>query len=189
MACLQRRCPCWPRAEPFDATEMDLLFAVTQYMQSVDSEKLWAHMQTQSAAVRRHRLAYVLSTFIQHATYDVTLLGWVSSIYRERIVWLLDIGVCPNMAAVWGGHGLVLRGWRGGPAHPGRPLQEHLSWCSPFVHASSPDVEPLLLAAGAYPVPRGFYRPGQSVATMQRRWQAWHGRALRRLWAALAPHV
>ena len=181
MCCVRGRCPCpcWPQAGPFDAAEMDLLNAVKTYMHVLFGEQLWPSIQARFLAVQPHRRAHVLSTLCKNSLYpefDMTLLGWVRE-DQEKAQWVLNMGVCPNIAGAF-----VLprprvestwRGWSGGPLHPGRPPQDKLR--SPLVYDKCL-VDLMLLSAGAYP---------KHASDQRRQWHRWHGRAARRLWAAL----
>jgi hypothetical protein len=137
-------------------------------------------------AVRGHRRAYVLSTLMATNTtrsplaFDMTLLGMVRHV-RANALWLLNLGVCPNIAGARRRRGT--RAWSKGSAHPGRPARD----VSYVLSNTCPDTPmDLLLAAGARPVDFGFHwTHGPSVTVLQRQWQAWHGRASRRLWASL----
>jgi hypothetical protein len=181
MACIRGRCPCWPQAEPFDDAEMHVLTFLRDNMMAItclESDSFWAKLQSLTQAVRCHRRAYVLSTFVNYQ-FSVTLLGHVSSC-TSHVQWLLDVGVCPNMGSAWSRP--RVRTWTGGPVHPGRPAQTAL--CSPLDRAFVGDgTVKLLLLAGAYPVQtrRGVL----PLPLLRCQWRAWHARASRRLWAAL----
>lgn len=192
MACVPGRCPCWPRTEPFDAAEMDLLAAVRGYMGAdFDAEEaLWASIPSRCLAVRRHRRAYVLSVIVNQAgisAYRMTLLGWQQFIMADikRMQWVLDQGVCPNIAGAYVPDSL--KGWAGGAEHPGRPTQAALRSPLAFFATSVHVLRPLL-GAGAYPVDSQPLRMEDAgfvaASTLWARWRAWHGRASRRLWAA-----
>jgi hypothetical protein len=178
MACVRGKCPCWPQAEPFDAAEMDLLHSVRAHLKSPLNVRLWANIQTQSAAVRRHRLAYVLSALITNGSspYHTTLL-WTVRNDTAKVQWLLNVGVCPNIMASLPSS----TGWKGGAVHPGRPASTYgpLECCGD-------DVVGLFLTAGAYP--RDTYEAGMNASdlalTLQRQWHAWHARGSRRVWSA-----
>jgi hypothetical protein len=176
MACVPGKCPCWPQAEPFDDAEMDLLATVQKLMRSVlfcSTQFLWEEVVTHSLAVRPRRLGYVLSTFVNGRT----LLGRMSE-DAARVCWLLHSGICPNIAWTLG-----IFGWAGGRRHPGRPAQPDL--VSPLIHTRSRHVFGGLLSAGAYPVYSCSFG-GQWLTTLTRQWLAWHARASRRTWTALA---
>ncbi len=182
---MRGRCPCWPQAEPFDAAEMDLLAAMQAFINSTNSSRLWAKIEEKSLALRRHRRAYVLSTVLgdcRYSTHEVTLLGWVAY-DGGKVRWLMDSGVCPNLAATQRRPGAF--GWIMGPVHPGRPAQDTKPLC-PFQQGTALEsIDLLLLAAGSYPVSGGLYRSRESmVGIYQRQWHAWHARASRRLWLA-----
>jgi hypothetical protein len=176
MACVRGWCPCWPQAEPFDAAELDLLDAMVAF---VNHYGFWAQIQAQALAVRPRRRGYVLSTIIglKNTVCKRTLLGWVPY-HKEKVEWLLDSGVCPNVSGAYRSTPV----WRVGNVHPGRPAQDDLY--SPLQDAfTTPDIRGLLLAAGAYPGDSSA-TIGQCLFALQRQWHAWHGRSSRRLWAA-----
>jgi hypothetical protein len=80
---------------------MDLLDSVRAYVNSAGSVRCWASMRAQTEGVRRHRLAYVLSTSIgdcRLSSFNATLL-WAVTFETCKLQWLLNIGVCPNIAA------------------------------------------------------------------------------------------
>ena len=186
MACVRGRCPCWPQAEPFDAAELSLLDAMRAF---IYQEGSWAKIQAQALFVRPHRRGYVLSTIIgnKNVVRSRTLIGWAlhskERHCKERMQWLLDSGVCPNVSAAYQRRDTPV--WRvGNDVHPGRPRQDYL-WSTlqdPFVRSEARDMLP---AAGAYPGIDTVTFGGHCLVALQRQWHAWHGRASRRLWAAV----
>jgi hypothetical protein len=136
------RCPCWPREELFDAAEMHILGVLKDnmvYTTPADYSGAFrgsfrgdlygnflVALQGACASVRRSRLAYVLSTFVQiRDLCSVTALQFLST-ENEFAKWLLQVGVCPDMGLFhprYNGFRALYRGWDGGPRHPGRPLQ------------------------------------------------------------------
>jgi hypothetical protein len=177
MACVRGRCPCWPQVEPFDAAEMALLGTVQEFMTEYTSRAslvLWARVVKKTLDIRPRRRAYVLSTPVN----GVILLGRVR-FETGRLRWLLTLGVCPN--SFWC---LDALGWTGGPLHPGRPAQCNL--ISPFAYGfDSDEISDLLLSAGACPQLGGTTARVQRPAAT-RQWSAWHARASRRTWTAMA---
>jgi hypothetical protein len=195
MCCVRGRCPCWPRAEPFDDAEMDLLSAVFQFValsnfwNANELHECWVKIQARSLAVRPSRRAYVLSTCIWTSpwtTFDLTLLSYVRY-ERAKMQWLLDQGVCPNMLGARCRRPAT-SGWSAGPVHPGRPCRKDMFVAAEDVFISNGG--DLLLLSGGYPVHHGHaYFNLLSVchlSLLQIQWRAWHGRASRRLWTVLA---
>lgn len=190
--CVKDRCPCWPQAEPFDGAEMDLLAAMQKFC-DCNLDALWAQLQAQCVAVRRHRRGYVLSTFVRKSAlvtwYDTSLLGHVlGHVYdcAKRVDWMLQQGVCPNIAGKVRGD----IGWHTGPVHPGRPHQDDIR--SPLTEGLATRAAlDLLLLAGAYPILRLSVIPTclPPRSTLTRQWHAWHGRTARRAWTAVAAHL
>lgn len=201
MACVRGRCPCWPQPEPFDFAEMALLDAVHSFVMTVPSavdELLWARIQTKCQAVRGHRRAYVLSTPIAHGGdtryhYAVTIIGWATCMTVEQVEWLLNLRVCPNISGACRSRQPL--GWTNGPKHPGRPSQDTLfgplARCALIADGDTKKL--LFLSAGAYSWPRSLHGLGvprdPAESLLRRQWHAWHGRASRRLWTAVAAHV
>lgn len=184
MACVPGRCPCWPQTEPFDAAEMALLTTVragaTAHPSAEEApEALWTKIQTQCLAVRRRRRAYVLSvTFARpmHA-YDITVLKWAVK-DMCKVQWLLDVGVCPNIAVAYS------TAWAGGRVHPGRPRQATV--ISPFAFTTTNSkIWNLFVTAGAYDTGMEYHVSRTSAHRWCRQWHRWHGRSGRRAWAAV----
>ncbi len=186
MSCDRGRCPCWPQAEPFDAAEMALAVTIRAWMHTLDTMSqhvAWLQMQAQCRAVRPQRRAYLLSMVVKRGDSDfllsnVSLIGLMFH-NPEKVQWLLNEGVCPNIAMA---SGQGWRGWSGGIEHPGRPPQTMVHSVIRF--ASHAGIINLLLRAGAYPLPAD-HLSGYGVLRRQQ-WHRWHGRASRRLWAATA---
>jgi hypothetical protein len=189
MACVPGRCPCWPQAEPFDAAEMALLktvqAGVTAHWSAEEApEALWRNIQTQCLPVRRHRRAYILSVPLARPIYngyDITLLRWTSN-DMPKVQWLLDVGVCPNIAAA----SVTFECWKActwGRVHPGRPLQASVISPLSFTRIDS-KIWDLFVTAGAYDAAMEDLMPRMSARRWRRQWNRWHGRSGRRAWAA-----
>jgi hypothetical protein len=189
MACVPGRCPCWPQTEPFDAAEMALLKTVqagvlAHWSAKEAPEALWTKIQTQCLAVRRHRRAYALSVTLPRPMYNgyhITLLRWTGN-DMCKVQWLLDVGVCPNIAAA----SVTFEYWKActlGRVHPGRPRQAMV--ISPFAFTRTLNIWDLLVLAGAYDPAMQRYMPVTFAHRWRRQWHRWHGRSKRRAWAAV----
>jgi hypothetical protein len=189
MCCVPGRCPCWPREEPFDASEMDLLHFLQRvmclrpadYYDRVTRGTFLANLQGASAKVQRSRLGYVLSTFVrlEDESCSMTALQLMGT-ESDMVKWLLHIGVCPNMGLYYG-HRRVVRsvylGWIAGPWHPGRPSQDTQTVLQHFGAWLDDKSSNVFLAYGAYPR-RGTDERHEAL----QQWHRWHARASRRLW-------
>jgi hypothetical protein len=172
MCCTPGRCPCWPREQPFDAAEIDLLGVLRAFAFHGTRREFLVAFHGAAARVQGSRLGYVLSTFVQLRYCSETVLQlWATD--REIVKWLLHVGVCPNMGLYQGGRAQY-RGWEGGPRHPGRPSQDTKAVLQFWGGWLDPKFNNVFLAHGAYPF------DGRRDAV--RRWHRWHARASRRLW-------
>lgn len=184
---MPRRCPCWPQQEPFDAAEVNVLRIAKTLAGLLSaciwSEDVWEALHTSCETLPRHRVAYVLSTFVYaDDRVSFTLLWLVSHRFYEA-QWLLQQGVCPNMDCY---RGTAFKGWQRGSAHPGRPpawgriTHAPLQTCRPDL-VGQLKTAALFLGYGAYPT-----HPRASFAPARRQWHQWHARMSRRQWVACA---
>lgn len=179
MCCTPGRCPCWPRQEPFNDAEMDVLKTMQDMVMLSPSRALWTRLQKGCLILRHHRVPYVLSTHVRHyvTRWSVTPLFYADCILRDELEWLLGQGVCPNMTIVDDEH---YAGWNAGPIHPGRPALRRPLFDR--LRQMKPSVDVLLRAHGSYPMQSMLFSPEPAVSLFQRQWQQWHGRASRRKW-------
>jgi hypothetical protein len=191
MCCASQKCPCWPREGLFDAAEMDVLRVVKRIVRLrysfQDASTGLEELRHRCRAVQRHRLPYVMSTFVHNdVTFTSTTLLMCCAFNNKNAQWVLEQGVCPNVgqAPMTADH----KGWVEGPEHPGRPVHASLMTCTE-AREDAVDVEGAadpFHTFGAYPVHRF-----STAIIWKRQWHAWHGRASRRRWAAcvIAPAV
>lgn len=184
---MPRRCPCWPQQEPFVAAEVNVLRIAKTLSELLSaciwSEDLWDALQASCGSLPRHRVAYVLSTFVYSGERVSFTLLWLVSHRFHKAQWLLRQGVCPNMDCY---RGTAFKGWQGGSAHPGRPpawgriAHAPLQTCRPDLVGQFKTAA-LFLGYGAYPTDlRAWWAPAR------RQWHQWHARMSRRQWVACA---
>jgi hypothetical protein len=196
MCCTPGRCPCWPREQPFDASEIRVLTCIRNLLGtavgSYHCRARFEEVKEASTPVDRRRLSYVLSTSVRgyavYSVYSQTLLTYVS--YDKHFSeWVLNVGVCPNVGGSFQLSDGDYHGWQGGSLHPGRPPLRGL--CLSLEYASCNDYSAVsrLMAYGAYPIATDRQQRGKRFKLLrsdaQRQWYRWHARASRRQWLSV----
>jgi hypothetical protein len=190
MCCIPGRCPCWPREQPFDASEIRVLTCIQGLLCTMSGTHTWRtcvrNVMEACTRVDRRRLPYVLSTPVQLLrSHSQTLLKRVAY-DKDLAKWVLNVGVCPNVGSYFHGAGDSYRGWQEGPLHPGRPPRLGLALV--LEHAAYNEHNDIcrLLAYGAYPSTTDQDRKSfqRGFPSALRQWHRWHARASRRLWIA-----